>query len=206
MADKLDFKKAYKDLYMPGTAPALVRVPAMRFIQVDGMGAPEGESYQEAVQLLYTLSFTIKMSRLSGQAPAGYVEYVVPPLEGLWEGDPTNPADDRTQWRWTSLIRQPDFVTEAVFDWACEEAQRKKDIDPSRARYAEFEEGLCAQVMHIGPYRTEPETMARLRAFIEEQGYRDDCGPVRRHHEIYLSDPRRTAADKLRTVLRHPVA
>lgn len=206
MADKLDYKKAYKDLYMPGTMPVLITVPAMPFIAVDGVGAPEGADYQAALALLYALSFTIKMSRLSGNAPEGYFDYVVPPLEGLWDGDPANLEADRSQWRWTSLIRQPDFVTPDVYDWACEEVRRKKGLDPSRARFTVIEEGRCAQVLHVGPYATEPETIGQLRAFIAEQSLRDDCSPARRHHEIYLSDPRRTAPERLRTVLRHPVA
>lgn len=206
MADKLDFKKEYKDLYMPGRKPVEILVPRMNFIQVDGVGDPNGTNYQDAMSALYALSFTIKMSKMSDQQPQGYVEYVVPPLEGLWDVDPANLSISRDEWTWTSMIRQPDFVTQDVYEWALAEAQRKKpEINFDKARYAQWEEGLCLQAMHIGPYSTEPETVAQLHAYMEENGLAPDFSEERRHHEIYLGDPRRIAPEKRRTVLRLPV-
>ena len=204
--DKLDYKKAFPDLYMPGKTPVYIEVPPIPFIMVDGRGAPEGTDYQEALQVLYALSFTIKMSKLSGSAPEGYRDYVVPPLEGLWDGIAGGILPDRTTWSWTSLIRQPDFVTPAVFHWACGEVERKKPgLAVSRARLEVYAEGPCVQVLHVGPYNTEQESLDKLAACITEKGLADGCCPARRHHEIYLGDPRRTAPDRLRTVLRHPV-
>jgi hypothetical protein len=206
MPEKFDYKKEYRDLYLPKETPALIEVPPICYLMVDGVGAPEGENYQQAMGVLYALSFTIKMSRMSGCAPEGYFEYVVPPLEGLWDSAGDALAPDRSRWRWTSMIRQPEFVTPAVFEWARETAAKKKpELDFSHARLAWYKEGLCAQAMHIGPYAEEPATLRRLAEFIEQQGYVDDCSPQRRHHEIYLSDPRRTAHARLKTVLRHPV-
>lgn len=204
--DKLDYKKEYRDLYLPGKKPSLVMVPSMLFIMADGTGAPEGASYQEVVSILYSLSFTIKMSKMGPQKPEGYFEYTVPPLEGLWtlNGEWFDP--DRESWQWCSMIRQPEFVTPEVFAWAVGEAGRKKpELDFSRARLEVFEEGACAQIMHTGPYAEEDKSIALLKEFICAQGYQDECSDDRRHHEIYLSDPRRSAPERLKTVLRHPV-
>lgn len=207
MADKFDFKTAYKDLYLPGKKPSLIEVPAMTFFMVDGVGDPQGESYQEAMSILYSLTFTVKMSKMSGQVPEGYFDYVLPPLEGLWETPGncfTGDMEQRKQWKWTSMIRQPDFVTPSVFQWAKEQAAKKHpEIDFSRARLEEYAEGLSAQVMHWGPYSEEQVTIDRLQGFIKENGLRFHAGY--RHHEIYLGDPRKTAPERLRTVLRHPV-
>lgn len=209
MADKLDYKKEYKDLYMPGKTPMRILVPQMHFIAVDGQGAPEGEEYQAAISALYALSFTIKMSKM-GTPPPGYFEYVVPPLEGLWwSGDPAEgrlEMDRRADWHWTAMIRQPEFVTPEVFSWAAEECRRKKpEISMERARFFTYAEGECVQVMHMGPYSAEEASMEKLAAFMEQNGLRSDLGTRRRHHEIYLSDPRRTAPERLKTVLRTPV-
>lgn len=204
---KMDYKKEYKDLYLPKRKPSVIDVPAIGFIMVDGKGAPEGDEYKSAMQALYSLSFTIKMSKMSGTQPEGYFEYVVPPLEGLWYG--TKGAfeqNKRDEWLWTSMIRQPEFVTEEVFAWAQRQSREKKpEVDVTKARFEVFEEGLCVQMMHIGPYSTEPETIAQIHQYIEENGLRDMTGNVRKHHEIYLGDPRRTAPEKLKTVLRLPV-
>ncbi|MBC5648317.1 GyrI-like domain-containing protein [Christensenella tenuis] len=207
MADKLDYKKEYKDLYLPKAKPMLVEVPPIHFIMVDGKGAPEDVEYQNAVRALYALSFTIKMSKMGGMQPEGYFEYVVPPLEGLWYGDKGRfETDRRGEWMWISMIRQPEFVTPDVFGWAMEECRRKKpDVDISGARFETFEEGLCAQMMHVGPYSKEAETVEALHRYIEENGLKDMTGTKRKHHEIYLGDPRRTAPKRLRTVLRLPV-
>lgn len=207
MAEKFDYKKEYRDLYLPGRKPALVEVPAMRFIMVDGSGEPQGADYQSAMQILYGLSFTIKMSKKSGAAPEGYFEYVVPPLEGLWwsSGGQLD-LDAREGWRWTSMIRQPDFVTEEIFSRAVEDCRVKKpEIDVSRARFEVFTEGLCVQMMHLGPYSGEAATMDSIHAYLAENGLLDVSGTERKHHEIYLSDPRRTTPDRMKTVIRLPV-
>ncbi len=207
MPDKLDYKKEYKDFYMPKTQPMCIDVPALPFIMVDGKGDPNGTEYPEAVSILYALAFTIKMSKMGSHPPDGYFEYVVPPLEGLWwcEGAPFN-FEKRDNWRWTSMIRQPEFVTPEVFRWAVLECRRKKpEIDVSKARFETYTEGLCVQMMHIGPYQTEPDTVAQMQNFMREHNLTDMTGLQRKHHEIYLSDPRKTAPEKLKTVLRHPV-
>lgn len=208
--DKIDYKKKEKHLYLP-KKPAVVDVPEMIFFTVEGRGDPNSApAYRNALEILYGLSFTVKMSRMTGGQPEGYFEYVVPPLEGLWwtngplfeKGAPA----DKSQFQWISMIRQPEFVTREVFDWAKESLARKKpDLDLSGARYWRWREGLCAHVLHLGPYDSEPATVEVLEAFIAEQGYAPDLSEERRHHEIYLSDPRRTAPDKLRTVIRLPV-
>lgn len=206
MADKLDYKKEYKDLYMP-KGPMLIDVPAMGFIMVDGKGAPEGDEYHNAMQALYALTFTIKMSKMSGMQPEGYFEYVVPPLEGLWYGEKGDfELGNRDEWLWVSMIRQPEFVTEDVFSWAADECRRKKpEVDITKAHFEIFTEGLCVQAMHRGPYSEEPATIELLHRFMEESGLRNMTGRERKHHEIYLGDPRKCAPEKLRTVLRLPV-
>ncbi|SDM59684.1 GyrI-like domain-containing protein [Acetanaerobacterium elongatum] len=213
--EKLDFKKQ-KEFYLPPTEPTLINVPAMRFIMVDGKGNPNIErgEYQQAVEILYALSYTIKMSKLSGQQPKGYIDYTVAPLEGLWWLEDSTDMDfsQKSKYCWTSMLRQPEFVTQEVFSWACGEVAKKKPhIDVSRARLCDFEEGLCVHIMHIGPYETEPHTLAKVDAFIEQQGLKTNIdavlpdGTIRRHHEIYLGDPRRISPKKRKTVLRHPV-
>lgn len=209
--DKMDYKKAEKHLYLPKT-PAIADIPEMVFFAVNGAGDPNtAPAYQEAIELLYGLSFTVKMSRMSGETPVGYFDYVVPPLEGLWwteePGFDGRAPVDKSDFRWTALIRQPDFVTEEVFAWAKERLSRKKPkIDLGRACLLRWREGLCAHVVHMGPYDDEPATIDRLEAFAAAAGYRPDHSAARRHHEIYLSDPRRTAPQRLRTVVRMPVA
>lgn len=211
MAQTFDVKKALREFYVPPTTPTIVDVPAMTFIKVDGAGNPndEEEAYARAIQALYSLTYTIKMSPRAGQAPEGFFEFAVPPLEGLW----TFPLEQfdgvqvpKDALIWTSMIRLPEFVTPEVLDWArAEVARRKKDVDTSRARLETWTEGLCVQIMHIGPYDTEPESVARMHAWAESQGYVVDLSGERRHHEIYLGDPRRTAPDRLKTVVRHPI-
>ena len=205
-----DFTKEEKALYQPKTEPSIIDVPEMVFIAVDGRGDPneEGGDYSEAISLLYALSYTIKMSDKGKHALAGFFAYRVPPLEGLWQmagGQPGVDYQNKAGFEWTSMIRQPDFVGEDAFAWACAEVKRKKGIDPSRARLFRYHEGLCVQCMHIGPYDEEPATVARMDLYVEQNGYRNDMGLVRRHHEIYLGDPRRTAPEKRKTILRHPV-
>lgn len=209
-ASKLDYKKAYKELYLPKTAPSLIEVPKMTFIAASGKGAPGSEEYVRSIEILYGLSYAIKMSKLGGAAPDGYFEYVVPPLEGLWsvEGEDFDGRgiEDKSKLSWTSLIRQPEFVTQSVFDAAKETLSKKKpELDLSPAELITFEEGLCCQAMHIGSYDDEYKTIEKLERFIEQNGLALDINEERRHHEIYLSDPRRTAVDRLKTVIRHPV-
>lgn len=207
MADKFDYKKEFKDLYMPKNKPALIEIPSMNFIFVNGKGDPNGTEYENAVSILYALTFTIKMSKMSGTQPEGYFEYVVPPLEGLWWVDDGEfDFEKRDNWRWTSMIRQPDFVTQEVIDWAIEQCKRKKpEINVALASFECFKEGLCVQMMHLGSYADEPTSVEIMKSFMAENGLVDETGMMRKHHEIYLSDPRKTAPEKLKTVLRHPV-
>lgn len=204
---KIDYKKEYKNLYQPGRCPVLIQVPVMNFIMVDGTGEPQGASYQAAMQILYALSFTIKMSKLK-KAPEGYFEYVVPPLEGLWwspEGK-LDLSQPKSKWCWTSMIRQPEFVTEQVYQEALEQCRLKKtDLDFSAARFESFEEGWCVQLLHTGPYDQELESIRKIGEFIGQNGLIDRSGNLYKHHEIYLSDPRRTAPERLKTILRIPV-
>jgi hypothetical protein len=211
MPGAFDYKKEFKDLYMPKTKPSIIEVPVMTFITVDGRGDPNTSAeYKHALELLYSLSFSIKMSKMSGTQPDGYFEYVVPPLEGLWWGgdgyfDGTR-ITDKSKFNWTSMIRQPEFVTPDVFEQAKAALGKKKpELDLSLAALTIFDEGLCVQVMHYGSYDDEPATIAALNDFVAASGYRNDFSNERKHHEIYLSDPRKTAAEKLRTVIRHPV-
>ncbi|HHW31596.1 MAG TPA: transcriptional regulator [Clostridiaceae bacterium] len=207
-----DFKKEYKHLYLPKNEPSIIDVPTMRFIMVDGKGDPNtSASYKEALEVLYGLSYSIKMSKMGGVQPEGYFDYVVPPLEGLWWFEEDKPFDGnvigrKNEFCWIMMIRQPEFVTPEVFEAAKTTLLKKKpEIDTSKARLEDFTEGLCAQIMHIGPYDDEPATVAVLEDFIKSQGYRTEMSGLRQHHEIYLSDPRKTAPDKLKTVIRHPI-
>lgn len=208
MMDKVDFKKRDKVLYQAKKEPTLLEVPALVYIMVDGTGDPNVEdgAYQQALGLLYGLSYTIKMSKNSAWCPEGYYDFVVPPLEGLWDQGGRQGMDyaHKEQLSWTAFIRQPEFVTEAVFDQACAEVRRKKGLDPAKARLVTWQEGLCVQCLHVGSYDDEPTTMERLYEFVREQGLALDYG-TRRHHELYLSDPRKTAPEKCKTLLRLPV-
>ncbi len=201
--EKLDYKKVYSDLYLPKKAVSEVTVLAIPFIGVDGRGLPGSGEFQSTVALLYSYAFTIKMSKLSGDAPAGYFEYVVPPLEGLYgtEAQPFSYFDQST-WAWTLMIRQPDFVTPQVFAGTREALRKKKpELAVDQARFFTFEEGRCIQIMHIGSYESLYASGAKLEAYAREQGLRI----AGRHHEINLSDPRRTRPEKLKTVLRAQV-
>ena len=208
MAEKFDFKKEYKDLYLPKTEPALVTVRAMPFLMADGAGDPNtSEAYQEALELLYGFSFTIKMSPKTGKEPPGYFDYVVPPLEGLWwqEGITGVDYSRKDSFQWISLIRLPDFVKKPDFDWALEESAKKKKTDFSSVEFFTYEEGLCVQCMHLGSYDEEPATVLAMEQYAKENGYAIDITDKRHHHEIYLSDPRKTEVSKLKTVIRHPI-
>ncbi|MDE7279987.1 MAG: GyrI-like domain-containing protein [Oscillospiraceae bacterium] len=209
--EKLDYKKEYKDLYRPAEKPSLIDVPEMVFIAVDGAGDPNTcPAYKEAMEMLYGLSFAIKMSKMDGSQPEGYFEYVVPPLEGLWFADGISfdglNITDKNKFKWISMIRQPEFVTVQVFETAREKLAKKKPaLDLNKARLMKYTEGLCVQIMHKGAYDDEPRSIELIKKFAAENGYTEDFSDSRYHHEIYLSDPRKCATERLRTVIRHPV-
>ena len=204
-----DFKKEYKEFYMPKDKPSIVTVPPMNYLAVRGHGDPNAEDgeYKEAISLLYGIAFTIKMSKKGSRQIEGFFDYVVPPLEGFWWQDGVSGVDyaRKENFNWISVIRLPDFVTKADFDWAIEEATRKKKTDFSKVEFMQVDEGLCVQCMHIGSYDDEPATVELMHQFMSEQGYELDINDTRRHHEIYLSDARKVAPEKLRTVIRHPI-
>ncbi|MST68957.1 transcriptional regulator [Clostridiales Family XIII bacterium RF-744-FAT-WT-3] len=204
-----DYKKEYKEFYMPEKKPSIVMVPSMNYIGVRGKGDPneeEGE-YKQSIGLLYGIAYTIKMSKKGNHQMDGYFDFVVPPLEGFWWQDGVKGVDysRKEDFRWISLIRLPDFVTRDEYQWAVEEGTRKKKKDFSKIEFLSIDEGLCVQCMHIGPYDAEPETVARMHEFIDQQGYTLDITDERHHHEIYLSDARKVAPEKLKTVIRHPI-
>ena len=204
-----DFKKEYKEFYLPKNKPEIVTVPAANYIAVQGSGDPneEGGAYQNAICILYAVAYTLKMSYKTDHQIDGFFEYVVPPLEGFWWQAGVAGVDyaHKENFEWISLIRLPDFVTKADFDWAVEEATSKRKTDFSKVEFLTYDEGLCVQCMHIGPYDNEPATVELMHQFISEQGYTLDITDSRYHHEIYLSDARKTAPDKLKTVIRHPI-
>ncbi len=204
-----DFKKEYKEFYMPKGKPELVTLPPMNYIAVRGKGDPNEPDgcYQQAVGVLYAVAYTIKMSHKSGRALEGFFEYVVPPLEGFWwqPGVAGVNNADKNSFEWISVIRLPDFVTQQDFNWAVEPATRKKKLDCSVAQLMTIEEGMCVQMMHTGSYDEEPATVAAMTAYLRERGYVNDLSDTRRHHEIYLSDPRKTKPEQCKTVIRHPV-
>ena len=204
-----DFKKEYKEYYLPKNKPSIVDIPKMNYIAVRGKGNPNEENgdYQNTLGLLYGVAYTIKMSYKGDHKIDGFFEYVVPPLEGFWwqDGKDGIDYDHKEQLNFISIIRLPDFVTKADFDWAIEEATKKKKQDFSRVEFLTYDEGLCVQCMHIGSYDDEPATVELMRKFAEDNGYKLDITDTRYHHEIYLSDPRKCDASKLKTVIRHPV-
>lgn len=204
-----DYKKEYKEFYLPKNVPTIVDVPPMNFLAVRGKGDPneEGGEYQAAMSQLYGIAFTIKMSKLGDHRIEGYFDYVVPPLEGFWWQEGVDGIDytHKERYQWISLIRLPDFVTKSDFDWAVAEATKKKKADFSGVEFLTYHEGLCVQCMHIGPYDDEPATIAKMDAFLRENGYETDITDTRYHHEIYLSDARRVAPEKRKTVLRQPI-
>ncbi|GHU62644.1 hypothetical protein AGMMS49983_04450 [Clostridia bacterium] len=205
-----DFKKEFKALYAPSAKPSIVDVPEMTFIMADGKGNPNTSAeYANAAGALYGISYAVKMSKMGGETPDGYFDFVVPPLEGLWsvEGEEHAPTFmDKDKFLWTSMLRVPDFVTREVFERFRETASAKKpELDLSVIRLEKFAEGLCGQITHTGSYDDEPPIIADLERFIEESGYRTEVSGLRRHHEIYLGDPRKTAPEKLKTIIRHPV-
>lgn len=204
-----DFKKEYKEYYMPKNKPQIVDIPKANYIAVRGKGDPneEGGVYQQAVGVLYSVAYTLKMSYKTDYKIEGFYQYVVPPLEGFWWQDDVVGVDysDKFTFNWISVIRLPDFITEDNFAWAVETASKKKNVDCSSAEFLTIDEGLCVQMMHIGPYDDEPASVAIMNAFLKENGYATDINENRKHHEIYLSDPRKTAPEKLKTVIRYPI-
>lgn len=209
VAVAFDYKKGYKEYYLPPKKPGVVEVPEMAFLAVRGHGDPneEGGAYKDALEMLYGVAYTIKMSKKGDHRIEGYFDFVVPPLEGFWWQDGVLGVDyaRKEDFNWISAIRVPDFVTRSEFEWAVEEATAKKKRDFSQVELLTIEEGLCVQCLHVGPYDDEPATVEAMRAFAEESGYVEDFSDERMHHEIYLNDARRTAPEKLKIVIRHPV-
>ena len=204
-----DFKKEYKEFYLPQNKPTIVTIPSMKYIAVRVQGDPnqEDSEYKKSINLLYSIAFTIKMSKLGDHKIDGYFDYVVPPLEGFWwqEGIVGIDYGRKELFRGISVIRLPDFVTKTHFEWAAAEAEKKKKMDMSKVEFLVYDEGLCVQCMHIGPYDDEPGTVEKMHQYIEDQGYALDITNERLHHEIYLSDARKVTAEKLKTVIRHPI-
>ena len=204
-----DFRKENKEFYMSKSVPEIVTVPKANYIAVRGMGDPnqEGGAYQSAVSILYAVAYTLKMSYKTDYRIEGFFEYVVPPLEGFWWQEGVDGIDygDKSTFHWISVIRLPEFVKKKDFDWAVEEAARKKKLDCSLAEFLTIEEGLCVQIMHIGPFDHEPSTVALMDQYIAENGYANDMNENRLHHEIYLSDARKAAPEKWKTIIRHPI-
>lgn len=204
-----DYKKEYKEFYLPSKKPSIIEIPSMNYIAVKGKGNPNDDhgEYKQSIGLLYAIAFTIKMSYKGGHKIEGYFEYVVPPLEGFWWQDGIKGIDysRKEDFNFISLIRLPDFVTKKDFDWAIEEATKKKKQDFSKVEFLTYDEGLCVQCMHIGSYDDEPATVNLMHEYAKENGYVLDITDTRFHHEIYLSDPRRCDVAKLKTVVRHPI-
>ena len=203
-----DYKKEYKEFYLPPRQPQIVEIPAMNFLAVRGQGDPnqEGGAYKASIGLLYGVAYTIKMSKLGKHKMEGYFDYVVPPLEGFWWSE-SGVVDyrDKGTFQWISAIRLPDFVKREDFDWAVKEASRKKKLDCSMAEFLTVDEGLCVQMMHLGSYDDEPASVAQMDTYLLQNGYENDLRGDRLHHEIYLSDPRKTTPEKRKTVIRHPI-
>ncbi|MGN1182249.1 MAG: GyrI-like domain-containing protein [Faecalibacillus sp.] len=204
-----DFKKEYKEFYMPKNKPEIVNVPKFNYIAVRGKGDPNEESgtYQQAISVLYAVAYTLKMSYKTDYKIEGFFEYVVPPLEGFWWQDDVTGADlsDKSTFHWISVIRLPDFISKADFDWAVETATKKKKIDCTFAEFLTIEEGLCVQIMHLGSFDDESATIALMNDYLKQNGYMNDINENRLHHEIYLSDARRVVPEKWKTVIRHPI-
>lgn len=204
-----DYKKEYKEFYLPKKKPEIIEIPEMNFIAVRGSGDPnkEGSEYKASIGLLYGVAYSIKMSKMGKHQIEGYFDYVVPPLEGFWWQEGVSGIDygKKEEFQWISVIRLPDFVTKADFERIVKEAEIKKKQDFSKVEFLTWKEGLCVQCMHIGAFDDEPETIALMDRFLLENGYENDFSETRRHHEIYLSDARRVAPEKWRTVIRHPI-
>ena len=205
-----DFKKEYKEFYMPKNKPEIVNVPKANYIAVRGKGNPNEKdgAYQQAIGVLYAVAYTLKMSYKTDYKIEGFFEYVVPPLEGFWWQDDVDGIDysNKDAFNWISVIRLPDFITKKDFNWAAETATKKKKLDCSSAEFITIEEGLCVQIMHFGAFDDEPATVEIMDTYLQENGYKNDLSRDRLHHEIYLSDARKVAPEKWKTVIRHPIA
>lgn len=204
-----DFKKEYKEFYMPKNKPEIVKIPPMNYVAVRGKGNPnvEGGDYQQAISILYTVAYTLKMSYKTDYKIEGFFEYVVPPLEGFWWQDNVTGFDysNKDAFHWISVIRLPDFISERDLAWAIQTATRKKKMDCTPAEFLTIDEGLCVQIMHLGSFDSEPKTIALMENYLKEQGFVSDLNEQRLHHEIYMSDARRVAPEKWKTVIRHPI-
>ena len=204
-----DFKKEYKEFYMPKNKPEIITVPKANYIAVRGKGDPNevGGAYQQAISVLYAVAYTLKMSYKTDHKIEGFFEYVVPPLEGFWWQDGKDGIDytDKASFNWISVIRLPEFITQKDFEWAVETASKKKKLDCSSAELMTIDEGLCIQIMHLGPFDDEPATIALMDEYLDKNGYVNDITNTRLHHEIYLSDARRVVPEKWKTVIRHPI-
>lgn len=204
-----DFKKEYKEFYMPKNKPEIVNVPAANYIAVRGQGNPNEAdgAYRKAIGVLYSVAYTLKMSYKTDYKIEGFYEYVVPPLEGFWWQNGVDGVDytDKDSFNWISVIRLPDFITKKDFEWAVETATKKKKTDCSAAEFLTIDEGLCVQIMHLGAFDDEPTTVAIMDKFLSENGYVNDFSDTRLHHEIYMSDARKVAPEKWKTVIRHPI-
>ena len=202
-----DFKKEYKEFYLPKNKPSIVTVPKVNYVAVKGKGNPneEGGEYKKSIELLYGIAYTLKMSYKGDYKIDGYYEYVVPPLEGLWWQDGGFDFAKKETFHFISIIRLPDFVTKTDFEWAVAEATKKKKLDFSQVEFLTYDEGLCVQCMHMGTYDNEPKTIAGMEKYAIENGCKIDISDMRYHHEIYLTDPRKCDVDKLKTVIRHPI-
>ena len=204
-----DYKKEYKEFYLPKSKPGIIEIPTMNYIAVRGKGDPNDKNgdYVKSIEILYAIAYTLRMSYKGNYKINGFFEYVVPPLEGFWWQDGVKGVDytRKDKFQWISVIRLPDFISKDDFNWAVEEASRKKKIDCVKAEFLTINEGLCVQMMHIGPFDEEPATVLKMDEFLVEQGYENDFSEQRLHHEIYLSDPRKVAPEKCKTVIRHPI-
>ena len=204
-----DFKKEYKEFYMPKNKPEIVTVPQANYIAVRGKGNPNeiDGAYQKSISILYAVAYTLKMSYKTEHKIEGFFEYVVPPLEGFWWQDNVDGIDyaDKAAFNWISVIRLPEFITQKDFEWAVETASEKKKLDCSSAEFLTVDEGLCVQIMHIGAFDDEPQTVTLMDEYIAQNGYENDITESRLHHEIYLSDARKVAPEKWKTVIRHPI-
>ncbi len=204
-----DFKKEYREFYLPKSKPEIVTPPKANYIAVRGEGDPNeaGGAYQQAIGVLYAVAYTLKMSYKTDHRIEGFYDYVVPPLEGFWQQDGVKGVDysNKAAFRWISVIRLPDFIRKQDFDWAVETATQKKKLDCSKAEFLTLDEGLCVQILHLGPFDDEPATVALMDAYLAEHGYENDFSQTRLHHEIYLSDARKVPPEKWKTVIRHPI-
>ncbi|WOO36751.1 GyrI-like domain-containing protein [Anaerocolumna sp. AGMB13020] len=204
-----DYKKEYKEFYLPSKKPEIVEVPPMNFLAVRGSGDPNAEEgeYKRAINLLYGIAYTLKMSYKTSYKIQGFFEYVVPPLEGFWwlEGIKGMDYTQKDRFHWISIVRLPEFIGKEDFEWALKEASRKKKEDFSKVEFLQYDEGLCVQCMHVGPFDEEPATVEVMDEFIKAEGYLNDITDTRYHHEIYLSDFRKCSPEKRKTVIRHPI-